>query len=42
MIDLFNRAMKGWSKALDREDHWAEKLVSLVMLQICKDNQITP
>ena len=25
MIDLFNRAMKGWSKALDREDHWAEK-----------------
>lgn len=25
MIDLFNRAMKGWSKALDREDQWAEK-----------------
>ena len=25
LIDLFNRAMKGWSKALDREDHWAEK-----------------
>lgn len=25
MVDLFNRAMKGWSKALDREDQWAEK-----------------
>ena len=25
LIDLFNRAMKGWSKALDREDQWAEK-----------------
>lgn len=25
MIDLFKRAMKGWSKALDREDQWAEK-----------------
>lgn len=23
--DLYNRAMKGWSKALDREDEWAEK-----------------
>lgn len=32
LIDLFNRAMKGWSKALDREDQWAEKPVSLVML----------
>lgn len=42
LIDLFNRAMKGWSKALDREGQWAEKPVSLVMLQICKDNQIMP
>ena len=25
LIDLFNRAMKGLSKALDREDQWAEK-----------------
>lgn len=25
LIDLFNRAMKGWSKALDREDQWTEK-----------------
>ena len=25
LIDLLNRAMKGWSKALDREDQWAEK-----------------
>lgn len=25
MVDLFNRAMKGWSKALDREDQWAKK-----------------
>lgn len=25
LIDLFNRAMKGWSKALDRENQWAEK-----------------
>lgn len=25
MVDLFNRAMKGWSKALDREDQWTEK-----------------
>lgn len=25
MIDLFKRAMEGWSKALDREDQWAEK-----------------
>ena len=25
LIDLFNRAMKGWSKALVREDQWAEK-----------------
>lgn len=25
MVDLFNRAMKAWSKALDREDQWAEK-----------------
>lgn len=25
LIDLFNRAMKGWSKAFDREDQWAEK-----------------
>ncbi len=25
LVDLFNRAMKGWSKALDREDQWAEK-----------------
>ena len=25
LIDLFNRAMKGWSKALDREDQWSEK-----------------
>lgn len=25
LIDLFNRAMKGWSKALGREDQWAEK-----------------
>lgn len=25
LIDLFNRAMKGWSKALDREVQWAEK-----------------
>lgn len=25
LIDLFNRAMKGWSKALDREDQWDEK-----------------
>lgn len=25
LIDLFNRAMKGWSKALDREGQWAEK-----------------
>lgn len=25
LIDLFNRAMKGWSKALDREDQWAKK-----------------
>lgn len=25
MVDLFNRAMKGWSKALDREYQWAEK-----------------
>lgn len=23
--DLYNRAMNGWSKALDREDEWAEK-----------------
>ena len=25
LIDLLDRAMKGWSKALDREDQWAEK-----------------
>lgn len=25
LIDLFYRAMKGWSKALHREDQWAEK-----------------
>lgn len=24
-IDLYKRAMKGWSKALDREDQWAKK-----------------